>query len=237
MTNQYCFSGRLHHLFIPRLLVLIPFIGLAACDGNTAKVTDTTNNPVVATQDVANTSVTSGICVDTAPIGDGWGWNGTDSCRITSEDTNTEQDYTLGVGSITDLILVTGQSNALGADTGFSPSLDAPNERVFAYTDQGWQVANLNQTWDLGRYPRNSINEIPSNNFGLHFGKRMAERRSDRVVGIVLVTAPGESISHWDGNGEFFAQIRDKVSRAISDLPYKSRVDAVLWHQGESDGE
>jgi len=95
----------------------------------------------------------------------------------------------------------------------------------------------LNQTWDLGRYPRNSINEIPSNNFGLHFGKRMAERRSDRVVGIVLVTAPGESISHWDGNGEFFAQIRDKVSRAISDLPYKSRVDAVLWHQGESDGE
>ena len=132
-----------------------------------------------------------------------------------------EQDIVFGVGSITDLILVTGQSNALGADTDFSPSLDAPNNRVLAFTDQGWQVADLDQIWDLGRYPRNTINENPSNNFGLHFGKRMAERRSDRVVGIVLVTAPGQSISHWDGNGDFFAHIRDKVSRAISDLPYK----------------
>ena len=214
-------------------------------------------------------------CVDTAPLGDGWGWNGWSACQITDQETNdddnipsvslqaqqvadtvvidtpiaddnntgpqtsiavTDQSEPLGVGDITDLILVTGQSNALGADAGADASLDAPDDRVFAFTDQGWQVANLDQVWDLGRYPRNSINTIPSNNFGLHFGKRVVERMDERVVGFILVTAPGEAISHWDDSGQFFGQIRDKVSRAISDLPNKSKVDGILWHQGESDG-
>jgi hypothetical protein len=138
---------------------------------------------------------------------------------------------------ITDLILVTGQSNALGAETSFDSQLDSPDQRTFAYTSNGWQVANLNQVWDRGWFPRGDPANPPSNNLSLHFGKRVTEMDRNRVVGFILVTAPGQPISHWDPQGEFFNSIRSKVSRAISELPVKSRVDGILWHQGESDGE
>jgi len=138
---------------------------------------------------------------------------------------------------ITDLVLVTGQSNALGADTAFDPSRDGTHNRVFAYTDSGWQVADLHQIWDQGWFPRGDTATGPSNNLSLHFGKQVALRDDRRVVGFVLVTAPGQPISHWQPDGAFFNSIRDRVSRAINELPSKSTIDGILWHQGESDGE
>lgn len=140
------------------------------------------------------------------------------------------------VADITDLILVTGQSNALGAGTGYDWTLDKPDSRVFAFTKNGWQVADLHQVWDLNKFPQNFPGGVPSNNFGLHFGKQLVGSESNRVVGFVLVTAPGQPISHWNSDGLFFDQIRSKVSNAINQLPSKSSLDGILWHQGESDG-
>ncbi len=137
--------------------------------------------------------------------------------------------------NITDLILVTGQSNALGADTTFDAARDTVNDRVFAFTDQGWQVADLHQIWDLNWHPRNDPETDPSNNFAFHFGKKVAERRPQKVVGFILVTAPGQGISHWDYEGEFYWKIRNKVTDAINQLPNKAAVDGILWHQGETD--
>jgi len=138
-------------------------------------------------------------------------------------------------GNITDLILVTGQSNALGADTTFDVLRDVPHERAFAYTSEGWQVADLHQVWDLGWHPRNDPDTDPSNNFGFHFATKVAERRSDRIVGFILVTAPGAEIDTWDYNGEFYLKIRNKVITALNELPSKATVDGILWHQGETD--
>ena len=98
-------------------------------------------------------------------------------------------------------------------------------------------MADLNQIWDQGWFPRGDPTTPPSNNLSLHFGKKVTSADNKRVVGFVLVTAPGQAISHWQPNGSFFNSIRDKVSRAINELPSKSRVDGILWHQGESDGE
>jgi len=145
--------------------------------------------------------------------------------------------FTATVEDVTDLVLVTGQSNALGGGTMFDEFLDAPHNHVMAFTDNGWEIASLNQVWDLNWFPRNNPDTPPSNNFGFHFGKRVADRAPGRVVGIILLTAPGQPISHWDRDSQFFNQTRDKVSRAINELPYKSKLDAILWHQGESDGE
>lgn len=138
--------------------------------------------------------------------------------------------------AITDLILVTGQSNALGAGTDFDGTLDAPHQRVYAFTDQGWRVANLNQVWDLNWFPRTSPDTDPSNNFSFHFGKRLASARADRTVGIILVTAPGKAIKHWRYKEEFYRKIESRVLDAINQLPHKSAIDGILWHQGESDG-
>lgn len=137
---------------------------------------------------------------------------------------------------ITDLILVTGQSNALGAGSSYDYRIDIPDNRVFAFTSDGWQMADLHQIWDQDWFPRTTPGTEPSNNFSLHFGKRVVELAPERVLGFLLITAPGEPIAHWDSEGEFFNEIRIKVSNAINELPTKSAVDGILWHQGESDG-
>jgi len=149
----------------------------------------------------------------------------------------TESPVPGGALAITDLVLVTGQSNALGAETSYDPARDVPHPRAFAYTDKGWQVADLNQVWDLGWFPRNHPTEDPYNNFGFHFARTVAARRPDRVIGFVLVTAPGEGIAHWDYESSFYVKTRERVVAALNDLPSKSAIDGILWHQGETDWE
>ncbi len=146
-----------------------------------------------------------------------------------------QSEPAVGAATITDLVLITGQSNALGSQTTFDPVLDQPVERFYAYTDQGWQPASLRQVWDLGWHPVKGLGDDPHNNFGFHFGKTVAQQDSNRVVGIILVTAPGEGISHWDADNYFFNKIRNKALLALNDLPQKSGVDGILWHQGETD--
>lgn len=140
-----------------------------------------------------------------------------------------------GPASITDLVLITGQSNALGSETTYDATLDQPVDRFYAYTDKGWRKASLRQVWDLGWHPSKGLGDDPHNNFGFHFGKRMVAQSDTRVVGIVLVTAPGEGINHWDPDNYFFNKIRNKALAALNALPHKSAFDGILWHQGETD--
>ena len=140
------------------------------------------------------------------------------------------------LSDITDLVLLTGQSNALGAGTSYDPSLDGSDSRVLAYTNHGWQIADLHQIWDLGWHPGNDGSEAPSNNLALHFGKRMTQlTEGDRVFGFVLATAPGQPIAHWQRDGEFYQSIQRKVLAALAEHPTKNQLDGILWHQGESD--
>lgn len=164
---------------------------------------------------------------------DGFGWENSTTC--------TSHNSGDGGISITDLVLVTGQSNALGAETAlydsasFDSNLDSPVKRVYVYTNTGWGIASLRQIWDLNWYPRADIDKNPANNFAFHFAKNVALQDPQRVVGFILVTAPGEQISYWDKGQLFYAKIQRKVSRALNALPQKTQVDAILWHQGESD--
>lgn len=164
---------------------------------------------------------------------DGYGWENSTTC--------TTRNFGDAGASITDLVLVTGQSNALGAETvqydnnRFDLTQDSPVRRVYAYTNTGWTIAGLRQIWDLNWYPRSDISNDPANNFAFHFAKQIAREDPGAVVGIILITAPGEAISHWDRNGEFYSQIRNKVRQALAALPHKQQIDSVLWHQGESD--
>lgn len=166
------------------------------------------------------------------PDGDGFGWENSRTCS------------SLNVGdggrSITDIVLVTGQSNALGAESVldaevFDAALDSPVRRAYAYTNTGWSVAGLRQIWDQNWHPRGHIERQPANNFAFHFAKNVVRMDEDRVVGFILITAPGADIAHWDRGGPFFSAIRNKVSQALDALPGTAKVSAILWHQGESD--
>ncbi len=233
-------------------VVVAAVMGLVACDSRKATVTDVpaTTLPVVVTQSVFESPLEPQSVLEpereapTEPVTQqpSAGPFVEPVTVITPEvtlqfNTQPEPAAPLSVEDITDLVLVTGQSNALGAGTSYDQYLDSPNRQVFAFTENGWKVADLNQVWDRGWFPRTDPTTEPSNNLSLHFGKRIAERRTDRVVGFILITAPGKPISHWQQDGQFFNDIRNKVSGAINQLPYKSNLDAILWHQGESDGE
>jgi len=190
---------------------------------------------------------------DSDSDGDGFGWENETTCLVAARSIPAPPSSTAPIPStppvsnvvnnlvnasdITDLILVTGQSNALGAGTGFDPVLDAPNNRVFAFTNNGWRKADLHQVWDRRWFPRNDPATDPSNNFSLHFGKSIAARNTNRVVGFILVTAPGAAIAEWNFGSSFYNTIETKVLDAINQLPHKSAVDGILWHQGESDGQ
>jgi len=123
---------------------------------------------------------------------------------------------------------------------GTDAALDQPNNRVFAFASgQSWQIADLHQAWDGKWHPGNGSLDDPSrqpfNNFAFHFGKAVAEQLPDRVIGIVLITAPGEGIAHWDRDGPFYAHLRDTAIHAVNLQGVKSQYDAVLWHQGETE--
>ena len=161
----------------------------------------------------------------------GYGWENSRSCTFLNAGD--------GGRSITDVILVTGQSNALGSETipfdPYDPELDSPVRRVYAHSSNGWGIAGLRQIWDHGWYPRTDIAGDPANNFAFHFGRRLVRLDADAVVGIIMVTAPGAGISFWDRDGDFYKEINRRVRSALAELPGNARVQGILWHQGETD--
>lgn len=187
--------------------------------------------PVTQDSDSVEDSAPAGSSIDTVVV------------MPQSEPANAEPatgetaDGSITASDITDLILVTGQSNTLGAGTAYDALLDASNDRVFAFTDRGWQVADLKQIWDHEWHPLNHPETDPSNNFSLHFGKSVATADSSRVVGFILASSPGSKIEAWNKGSSFYNTVQNKVVDALNRLPHKSAIDGILWHQGESDGQ
>ena len=228
---------RRHDPLLPALFIVL--LALSACSGDSASMQQQATDPVVSVVPTGNQA--SGQDADTNADADTIADTNADADTNTNAGADSDRTITLplmsdaGAAAITDVVLVTGQSNALGADTSYDASIDIPHPRAFAFTENGWRVADLNQVWDLGWHPRNFPDTDPSNNFGFHFARKVAERRPDRVVGFILVTAPGEAISSWDYESELYVKIRNRVVIALNELPSKATIDGILWHQGETD--
>ena len=145
------------------------------------------------------------------------------------------------ISDITDLILITGQSNVTGSQTEYNASADGTNIRLFAFTSNNdWEIADLHQAWDVdGWHPGNgSITDTsrsPYNSFAFHFGKTIVNNDPSRVVGIIVASAPGQGIRHWDNGSAFSQTIESKVLAALNAQGIKAQLDGILWHQGETD--
>lgn len=213
-------------------------------------------------------------CVDSD--GDGWGWDGNGSCETLSTSNPFAQSIAplaqatvptngnlhpietdsscigqYGPSDITDVILVTGQSNVTASETEVAADFDQwgkaiafyppdqPHQRVFAWTvdsrdnnnGTGWKVAALNQSWHDSSP---GVGGLVRNNFAFHFAKKVAIGGSCRVVGIIMVAEGGRGISHWDNGATGWLEVNRHVTEAVSALG-RTTIDGVLWHQGESD--
>lgn len=185
------------------------------------------------------------VCDDgaTDPDRDGYGLQSGKTCAISDRSaerpTTVDSSQLARLADITDVVLVTGQSNVLGSMTAFDARLDLPHERVFAWTDEGWQTAELHQVWDRNGHPGNFSAQDPKrqpyNNFAFHFGRELARLAPDAVPAFIVASAPGKGIAHWDRGGPFYRELSDKVQAALRALPHRDSIDGVLWHQGETD--
>jgi len=145
------------------------------------------------------------------------------------------------VADVNHVVVVTGQSNVEASLTEFDEHLDHPNSRVFAYTDDGWQVADLHQVWDENAHPGNHSltdpTKSPNNNFVFHYAKTMAQNDPRAVPAFIVLAAPGQGIANWDYESPFYLKMRSKITGALAQLPNKNTIDVMLWHQGESDAQ
>ena len=168
--------------------------------------------------------------------GDGFGFENGNSCR-TSANPGVIAEAT--VADINHVVVVTGQSNVEAPETSFDAVLDQPHPRVLAFTDEGWQMADLHQVWDEHAHPGNhSLTDptrSPNNNFVFHFGKSLAQLDPDAVPAFIVLAAPGKGIAHWDYDSDFYQKMRNKITDALSQIPHRDTIDVMLWHQGESD--
>lgn len=219
-----------------QFFIAVLLIVMAGCSGSSSESTDAVMNETDITDSPLQSDPSADaelVCTDLPPVGDGLGVDDSGTtCRIIVRDPSVAPPGDLS--SITDVVLVTGQSNTLGSNTEVVEGLDDASDRVYAWTENGWDIADLRQVWDLGWHPRTTPDGLhPHNNFAIHFGKQVVES-SDRVVAFIVLSAAGRPISHWDTDRNFYRKINFTVNEALSLLPHIDQVNAILWHQGEN---
>lgn len=129
------------------------------------------------------------------------------------------------------LFLFAGQSNMAGRGTIEAQDIET-HPRVFMLTKEG--------RWVLARDPVHFDKpKIAGVGPALSFGKAVAEAFPDRVIGLIPAAVGGTGIDLWQ-RGAFHQQTNshpydDSVARARFALEGGGSIEAVLWHQGESD--
>jgi len=190
-------------------------------DGSrTCRVQPTTPNPAPVT------TVSNNTCID--PDGDGYGWDGTQTCVITVVIPPTD------TSAITDVILMMGQSNALGEDTQVDLSQDDVDPRVIVWTQfDDWQIGNLcTQKWQKAWFPWRG--GTCSNHPAFQIAKHIVELDGSRRVAVIPTGTAGKPIRWWDANGIADLKVNATVQTALNSLG-RSKVDLVAWSQGEAD--
>lgn len=139
-------------------------------------------------------------------------------------------------GALTDplVIVIAGQSNALGANSG---GANPSNTNVYTWDAitgafvSGGQYNAL--PWTRAAPDGNGGN----NNFALAAAHRL-QKVTQRKVYVILDATSGTSIDAWVSAGiasTRYAALRTKVAAALATLPGKTVIDLMIWAQGEED--
>ena len=156
------------------------------------------------------------------------------------------------------IIALTGQSNSQGYGANYDSNEpdDQPHERIFGFnpTTQQWETADLN-TESLGATWHKALG---AQSLAFHMARRLVEAYPDIRPGIINLGVGGQPISRWAKFGEsephyalnvqraanvgvLQGDIYDlhvaMISQALGGLDDRHKnVNAICWHQGESDG-
>ena len=141
------------------------------------------------------------------------------------------------------IILLTGQSNALGQFSGSKSINHDFDDRIYAYNI-------IKNKWMLFQY-NTEIGSKPTNNecFAYYFAKRYLQDYPQHKVGIIVFGQAATPISHWIvpnlyllpssihdnyDSGVLFHHINYHIHNALDSIKNKY-INIILWHQGEND--
>lgn len=159
------------------------------------------------------------------------------------------------------IIISSGQSNSGGWSTIYDPyiQLDEPNNRIQSYNinSKKWVIANLSN----GSIGGVDQCRLPNQNLlAFQYAKHLIKNIPGIRPGIISYACGNKPIGNWvkfeidepyyDENirtcnatavkqspGFIFEKIKELFNDAILQLsyPYCKKIDAIIWHQGESD--
>lgn len=152
----------------------------------------------------------------------------------TGDTVQTALTRVLGTGPI--VIVVAGQSNALGAYRSANPAHNpaSPKVKVWDNIVGAWGSSNLDSVPMSRASPGGSSG---GNNYGVAAAHYLAER-TGRPVYMIMDATGGTSIDAWTATGITslrYAALRTTVAAALAALPGKTTVDLMIWAQGEED--
>ncbi len=175
---------------------------------------------------LVSATVTSSACIDSD--GDGFGWDGHRTCLVTPQVVTTNSD------PVTDVILMMGQSNALGENTQVNLADADVDARVIVWTQfDDWQIGNLcTQMWQKAWFPWRG--GVCSNHPAFQIARHIVELDASRKVAVIPTGSAGMPIRWWDANGIEDQKVNAVVQAALASLG-KTKVDLIAWSQGESD--
>ena len=152
------------------------------------------------------------------------------------------------------IITLSGQSNSQGTNAIYNDNniADKPHDRIYGWNSNTklWEKADMN-TESLGSFWHR---ERGSQSLAFHFAKCLVNAYPDIRPGIINLGLNGQPISRWtkyDLNDKFYevnmsrsnnnqGDIYDmhchSITEAMNALAYKTKINVMLWHQGESDG-
>jgi hypothetical protein len=139
-----------------------------------------------------------------------------------------QQQPTRPVASL-QLFLLVGQSNMAGRGK-IEPQDIVPIPRVLMFDRQ--------RTWVPAVDPMHFDKPIAGVGLGRAFAARIAEARSDATIGLIPAAVGGSPIDAWQP-GAYYEPTRshpwdDAIARARA-AQGSGTLQAILWHQGESD--
>lgn len=173
------------------------------------------------------------------------------SCVVLVACNNEEEESYIEKGY--DIIVVAGQSNAVGNGVGNDDYLFAPQGKIYELC--GEYNAYISGT---GEDAKIVVNRISTNyfvrlaktnvgsawnvfeNFALRFADKYRENNLYKTRKVLIVqtavSGTGFAKEHWGVEDVLYERMCNMVSYAMS-LEGKNRVVAFLWHQGEHDVE
>lgn len=135
------------------------------------------------------------------------------------------------------VVVITGQSNAAGANTG-GPNPANSRVKVWDGTTNSWGSSDYLQNPFARAQPDGNVG---NNNIGLSFAHRLVDETGARVF-VIYDAVGGRPISDWVGAGTAsvrYAAIKNKVVAALASPELtaagKTKIDFLIYAQGEED--